>query len=43
MGAGRRQDIAAEQIKTELELCTAEVFILFIASKNKPIILTQVD
>lgn len=37
------QAITAEQIKTELELRTAEVFILCIPSKNKPNLLTQVD
>lgn len=40
--AGTR-GITAEQIKTELELRTAEVFILCIPSKNKPNLLTQVD
>lgn len=37
------QGITAQQIKTELELRTAEIFILCIPSKNKPNLLTQVD
>ena len=35
--------ITAEQIRTELELHTTEVFIFCIPSKNKPNLLTQVD
>lgn len=37
------QSIIAEQIKTELELCTGEVFILCIPLKNKPNLPAQVD